>query len=354
MNNLDKILNNESDPMNKNNKNKNNYYYDKITKPINSIGYNSIFNPIKKSPKEIQNNKSNFINNSNISILKNNSKVKTIKKTESIKKNSNNEYLNRYNSINNIISTKKPNENGKIRINLNNKARNNSGGDQDLSYKLKILKKLEINEFFNNLKLNKYKKRVIPINTDNYYNINCNTSFNKKIKKINTSMNEKNYDEYYSNNNKNKLKLDLEIQNSISSRVIKNNNNNNNNNKNSFCSRNYNKIDNDKEILGNLKSSNSNIPKGYNNNKTLNLDNKKIFMKKEPKIIISPIMQKYKKDINMIKFNDLNKNENLNYINKNMINNVENYKTKTKHKYENSKNEYKINNNRDNLMKNKF
>ena len=352
--NLDKILNNESDPMNKNNKNKNNYYYDKITKPINSIGYNSIFNPIKKSPKEIQNNKSNFINNSNISILKNNSKVKTIKKTESIKKNSNNEYLNRYNSINNIISTKKPNENGKIRINLNNKARNNSGGDQDLSYKLKILKKLEINEFFNNLKLNKYKKRVIPINTDNYYNINCNTSFNKKIKKINTSMNEKNYDEYYSNNNKNKLKLDLEIQNSISSRVIKNNNNNNNNNKNSFCSRNYNKIDNDKEILGNLKSSNSNIPKGYNNNKTLNLDNKKIFMKKEPKIIISPIMQKYKKDINMIKFNDLNKNENLNYINKNMINNVENYKTKTKHKYENSKNEYKINNNRDNLMKNKF
>ena len=302
--NLDKILNNENEPINRNNKNQS-YYYEKNTKNINSVGYNSIFNQTKKSPNDIPKIKINYMNNNtNIKILKKNTNLKSFNRKM-------NDNLNRYNSNNNIIS-------------LRSKQKENScKGDKeyDLQYKYKLLRKLDLNEFFNNLKLNKNKKGIIPIKTENYYNINCNcnTSYNLKNKKINISVNKKKINNNNYNYCNNKKKLDLEIYNNMSSRIIKNNNN-----KYSFCSRNYNKIK-DKEKTANIKSSHnniSNLQKCYINNKTLNLDNKKIIIKKEPKIIITPIIQKYKDDINMNNCNEINNNENINYINKRKKNNI--------------------------------
>lgn len=72
---------------------------------------------------------------------------------------------------------------------------------------------------------------------------------------------------------------------------------NHKNNKYSFYSRNCNKGQTDKIIHSNVDIQKLNGP-----NKTLNLDNKKIEIKKQSKIIINPLLHKYKKDIN-------NKNE---------------------------------------------
>ena len=309
--NIDKILSYENERNNKNSKNQSYYYYDKHSKNINSVGYNSIFSQIKKTPKDISKIKTNYMNNNN----NNNTNIK-IKSFNGKKK----ENLIRYNSNNNIISSK-----NKIII-RNNKIPEDEN-EHDSQYKYQLLKKLEINEFFKNLKSNKIKKRIIPIKTENYYIANCNTSYNIKNKNVNTSLNEKKIEDYYNCNNNNykynnKKKLDLELHNYMSSRIIKNNNNK------YFCSRNFNKMDNDKEKTENIKSSHgkiTNLQKAYINNKTLNLDNKKIIMKKEPKILISPIMQKNKKDLDVIKCNELNKNENINYMNKKMNHNINNY-----------------------------
>ena len=323
--NLNKLLN-EKEFLIKNKKNKNSFYYDKFTKHLNSIGYNSIFNPIKKSPKEHLKIKKN---NTKINNVRNNSKIIALKKSEIFDIKQKNEIFEKYrnNSNSNILSSIKPKifslENEKIKYEINstriyiknktNKTNNNSGKDQIIKYKYKLLKQLDINEFLNNIKLNKNRKKIT--NTNIYDNLNCSTSYNKNINKVNTSINDKYYDEYFLNNNK--LKSDLYSQNSMRLKLNKNITN-----KNSFCSRNYNnKDENHNQIMNNSKYSNNNNQKIYYGNKTLNLDNKKIIIKKEPKIIISPISQKYKKDINIFKYNEVFKTENSNYNYNNNIHN---------------------------------
>ena len=301
-------------------KNKNNFYYEnKINKQYNSNGFNSIFKPVKKNQKETLKLK----NNTNLNIVKSNTKIIEIKKAEIPNKNQKNDMYekNKYKSNNNIISSIKPNifilENEKIK-NDNNSTRTKYkniilNNEEELKKKNKQVKKLDINEFLSNIKLNRNKKNIpINIDTNNNLNYNCNTSFNQKKNNINTSINEKKYEEYFKNN-KYKLNIEIDTQNNTSGRMNKNSNN-----KNSFCSRNYNKEEKYKQIVDNFKSPNSkSIQIKFNDNKTLNLDNKKIIIRNDSKIIISPISHKYKKDININNNNNkINRNENLNYINK--------------------------------------
>ena len=311
--NLFKILN-EKDLINKN---KYSFVSDKLSKPLNPSSYNNIFNPIQKCQKDLL--KYKIDNNNNLTNIKNNSNVISLKKYETSKSKTKNV------SNNNIILTIKPkilslekevitNENNTTRINLKNKVRNNSGNPQDLSYKYKMLKKLDVNvnDFFNNIKMNKKRKKLFTKNSDISFNCNYNSnaSFNQKIEKVNTSISDKNFNNNYKINKK-KLKLDIDsqnIQDIVSLRMNKNN-------KYSFCSRNCNKGT-DKII-----ETNTNFQKLIGPNKTLNLDNKRIIIKKDSKIIISPILQKYKKDIINFKVNGNNKIENLNYINKNLLHN---------------------------------
>jgi hypothetical protein len=81
-----------------------------------------------------------------------------------------------------------------------------------------------------------------------------------------------------------------------------------NNNKFSLYSRNYYEDGRDKQIR-----------KIFVNNKTLNLDNKKLKAKKDPKILINSVFQKHKKGY------QINRNENFNYINNNISNNEDNF-----------------------------
>ena len=288
-----------------------NYYYDKLKIPLNLSSYNSIF---KKNinPKKIYKIKKN---NTNLNNIKNNSKIIALKKSEIINKQPNKRNLekNRYNSNSNINASIKPkifsldNENIKndnsstTRLILNNKT-NNKVNEQNINYKYKILKKFDVNKFLNNIKSSKDKNKIFSLNIDYNNNTNCNTSYHKNHHKINTSLNDKNYIEYFQKN-RNKLKCDSYIENSLRLKINKDNNTN----KNSFCSRNYN----NEKTNNNIKSTKNKINK---NNKTLNLDGKNIILRKDKKIIISPITQKFKKDIKIPKGNVI-KTENINYIN---------------------------------------
>ena len=269
--------------------NENDFLTEKLSKPLNPKS-NNTFNPIQKFLKESPTIKKD---NTFLSNIKNNSKIISLKKNESSK--SKKKIIEKSDNFgHNIISSFKPkilslekdimkNDNNTTRINLKNKVRNNSGNEQELSYKYKMLKKMDINEFFNNIKLNKKGKIIFPKYTDTSYINNSNTSFNLKINKNNTSVSDKNFNKNYKTNKK-KLKLDLDSHN------IKNMTSlgmNHNNNKYSFYSRNFNKGLTDK-----ISHSNANVQKLNLPQKTLNLDNKKIEIKKQSKIIINPLLHK--------------------------------------------------------------
>jgi len=308
--NLNQILKDKE--ISKNNKINKNIIFEKNSKYLNSVGCNYILYPIKTSPKyKIKKNNSNINNISNIDKkpLKN-TKLISLKRNGLSNKKPKNEYNINSNRSNNIIFST-----NSSRINLKSK-RNNTGLGVGLgkggraiiknqnTYKSKIIKKLEINEFLNNVKLSKNKKKInTSISTENNLN-KINLSYNQKISRCNTSIYDKKWDEYYdNNNNKNnnldKQKYELDNQNSMSLRMK--------NNKFSLYSRNYYEDGKDKQIR-----------KIFVNNKTLNLDNKKIKVKKEPKILINSVFQKHKKGYK------INRNENFNYINNNS-NNEDNY-----------------------------
>ena len=315
-------INFNNEPIYKNKK----YYYclNKINNQINSKENNSIFRPNKKSPKEIIKLGNNINALKNYDILNKNNKSQKYDK-------------NKYKSNNNVISSINPNifslENEKIK-NDNNSTRikykslilNN---EEEIKKKNKIIKKLDINEFLKNISFNKKKKKIIPLNVETNYNIkyNCNTSFNKMKNNINSPMSTRKFGGNFKEN-KTKLNIEIETQNSMSFRMNKNNNN-----KNTCCSRNFINEGKFNQIKENSKSPYSSRQKIFNDNKTLNFDNKKIIIKKNSKIIISPILQKYKKDINFN--NEANKNENLNYINKNISNLDNNSLNKNKYKNKN-------------------
>jgi hypothetical protein len=251
-------------------------------------------------------------NNSNINNISymdkkpiKNTKLISLKRNGLSNKKSKNEYnINSNRSNNNIFS------NNSSRINLKSK-RNNAGmgigiakGGRTIiknqnTYKNKIIKKLEINEFLNNIMLGKNNKKInTSISTENNLN-KCNLSYNHKISRCNTSIYDKKWDDYYDNNNRknnlDKQKFELDEQNSMSLRMK--------NNKFSLYSRNYYEDGKDKQIR-----------KIFINNKTLNLDNKKFKVKKEAKILINSVFQKHKKGY------QINRNENFNYINNNSNN----------------------------------
>ena len=301
--NLNQILKDKE--ASKNNKVNRNNILEKNSKYLNSV----ILYPIKTSPKyKMKKNNSNINNISNIDKKQiKNSKLISLKRNGLSSKKSKNEYNINSNRSNNIIFST-----NSSRINLKRK-KNNAGMGAGIAkgcraiiknqntYKNKIIKKLEINEFLNNIKLGKNKKKInTSVNTENNLN-KCNLSFNHKISRCNTSIYDKKWDEYYDNNNNNKnnnldkQKCELDNQNSMSLRMK--------NNKFSLYSRNYYEDGNDKQIR-----------KIFINNKTLNLDNKKLKVKKEPKILINSLFQKHKKGY------QINRNENFNYINNNSNN----------------------------------
>ena len=299
--NLNQILKDKE--VSKNNKVNRNNILEKNSKYLNSV----ILYPIKTSPKyKMKKNNSNINNISNIDKKQiKNAKLISLKRNGLSSKKPKNEYNIVSNRSNNIIFST-----NSSRINLKRK-KNNAGMGTGIAkgcraiiknqntYKNRIIKKLEINEFLNNIKLGKNKKKInTSISTENNLN-KCNLSFNHKISRCNTSIYDKKWDEYYDNNNKNnnldKQKFELDNQNSMSLRMK--------NNKFSLYSRNYYEDRKDKQIR-----------KIFINNKTLNLDNKKLNVKKEPKILINSIFQKHKKGY------QINRNENFNYINNNSNN----------------------------------
>jgi len=299
--NLNQILKDKE--VSKNSKVNRNNILEKNSKYLNSV----ILYPIKTSPKyKMKKNNSNINNISNIDKKQiKNAKLISLKRNGLSSKKPKNEYNVNSNRSNNIIFST-----NSSRINLKRK-KNNAGMGAGVAkgcraiiknqntYKNRIIKKLEINEFLNNIKLGKNKKKInTSVSTENNLN-KCNLSFNHKISRCNTSIYDKKWDEYYDNNNKNnnldKQKFELDNQNSMSLRMK--------NNKFSLYSRNYYEDGKDKQIR-----------KIFINNKTLNLDNKKLKVKKEPKILINSIFQKHKKGY------QINRNENFNYINNNSNN----------------------------------
>ena len=289
--------------LSKNNKINRNNILEKNSKYLNSV----IIYPIKTSPKyKMKKNNSNINNISHIDKKPiKNTKLLSLKRNGLSNKKPKNEYNINSNKSNNIIFST-----NSSRINLKRK-RNNAGIGTGIAkgyraiiknqntYKNKIIKKLEINEFLNNIKLGNNKKKInTSVSTENNLN-KCNLSFNHKISRCNTSIYDKKWDEYYDNNNKNnnldKQKFELDNQNSMSLRMK--------NNKFSLYSRNYYEDGKDKQIR-----------KIFINNKTLNLDNKKFKVKKEAKILINSVFQKHKKGY------QINRNENFNYINNNSNN----------------------------------
>mgnify|MGYP002624194063 CR=1 FL=1 len=313
-----------------------NYYYDKNSKLYNSMSQNSIFNKKKKirnQKKFIIHNKiefdkkigkipkgTSFKKGQNININFN-SKPK-IEFFEKQKSNSNNNSYRNYNH-HNIFSF----ETGKIKIrsNLNSnrdrnnkdkiyrkKARNDSNRSNNSNDKIKIAKRLELNEFLNNMKISKDEKNIVTTSNDLNFSTSGNQSDTLKISRINTSINNKNCYKYFeSSTNSNAF----EFQGNNSLRI--------NNSKYISDSRNfYSNGEPQHHIIKRIKSSNNNnIIKDYCNCEleSLNLDGN---MKDESKIIISPIIHKQKKDINIF----MKRENNINF------GNVEN-KCKNKIKY---------------------
>ena len=341
--NLDKIINNtdnDNDIDNNNNKDdiKNkNYFYEKTSKLLNSMSYNSIFHKNKKQKIEKNRKNINVQNRTEINKkIQSIPKIKTFKKSEklnidiNINNKSKNENIeaNRCNSNNHInnkrelLSLETDKINNKNNLNANrdrdnniknknkNKNRNNSIRDINIDdIKYKIIKRLELNEFLNNMKINKEKNNINLLTNDNIINNSGSQIDIKSLDRINTSINNKNYYNNYFENNK---------QNYEENKNIKYNN------KYNLSSRNY-KNENQKK-LENLKCLNNNDIKGNNNNncKCINLNYKgKIINKKEPKNI--PLLYKNKKLLDMINnikknINDLNiGNKYINKLNYNQI-----------------------------------
>ena len=300
-----------------NNKKYNNiYFYNKFKKHLNSIGYNSIYHPPKENLK-LSKEKKNNLNIHNITEIqkssKKNTRIISLKRSGLINKNPKNEY--KYFCKNSFVSPI-----NSTRIELLNKIRNNSGNnnESDLNTsKNKIIQKLEIKEFINNIKSSKYKYN--QLNTENSlinFN-NCNTSYDKKINRFDTNIYLKKKDRNFEN----KQKLESDIQKSMS---LRNNNNINYSRNNIFGDKN-------KKNIANLKTCNNNLIKSFIENKNLILNNKKNAIKKETHIIKNPILSRHKKDASLIKVNEKNNTEKSNYINKKIINNSQNsYKNKLK------------------------
>ena len=354
---LDKILNaNEND--NKYNSNtSSNYYYDKNSKLYNSMSYNSIFSD-KRMLKKRNQKKINFYNKTELD-----KKIKMIPKGKAIKKESNldininkmnekyryNVNTNVSNSYNHHKLLSLETEKIKNRNNLNyNRARNyknelyknntmnNSNGRTSKDdTKIKMIKKLELNEFLNNLKIKKNKKNIITASTDLNFSSSGNQSVTLKMSKINTSINNQNCKVNFEKINYNALDLqgNKTLRNNISKYVIcsKNvSNNNSNEQKHHFVKK--------------IKPINNNKIKGYCNNdlKSLKLVSKiKKIIKTEPKVIIGPIIPKNKKNINMLMKNENNIN-------------LENVENKYKNKLKCAQIDNKVNSNGFTLGKNEF
>ena len=334
------LIDNNKKHLNISNKN---YYYDKDSKLYNSMSQNSIFNNNKN--KKIRNQKKYIIHNK----IEFDKKIGKIPKGTSFKKgqhlynnfnnkpkieyfekhksNSNNNSYRNYNSHNMLsLETEKI----KSKSNLNTKRdrnykdkiykkkpRNDSNKSNNSNDKIKIAKKLELNEFLNNMKINKDEKNIVTTSNDLNFSTSGNQSDTLKISRINTSINNKNCYKYFeSSNNSNAF----EFQGNNSLRI--------NNSKYISDSRNfYNVSEPFHQIIKRIKSTNNNnIIKDYCNcdNESLNLDGN---MKKESKAIISPIIHKQKKDPNILMKSENNINfENLEnkYKNKIKYNQIDN------------------------------
>ena len=313
--NLDKILkDNEEDNKNKQNKlNNNNDYYGKYNQLLNSMSYNSIFNQNKNSnlDKKKKNNDSGKIGNDKK--IKNIPKIKSFRKNEKLNININmnnkrkNECLEKYrcnsnSNINNkkIISLEVENEKIKNknylnsnRENYSNKIRNNSNRETDKNdLKYKMIKRLELNEFLNNIKIEEDNNKFNILTNVNNFNTSNNHSEIKKISRINTSVNI-NFSEDFDNNKKKKLD-------NPDNKILKNN-------KYSIDSKSYDKIQSQIEKI--KLNKNSYIKESNNENKLLNLRNKN-----GKKIVISPKLPKNEKDLEIIK----NRIKNMNEINNNI------------------------------------
>ena len=331
---IEEILNDD----NKNNLNisNKNYYYDKDLKLFNSMSQNSIFNNNKN--KKIRNQKKFIIHNK----IECDKKIGKIPKGTSFKKgqnlfnnfnykskieyfekhksNSNNNSYRNYN-YHNILSLET--EKIKSRSNLNTnrdrnykdkiykkKPRNYSNRSNNSNDKIKIAKRLELNEFLNNKKISNDEKNIVTTSNDLNFSTSGNQSDTLKISRINTSINNKNCYKYFeSSTNSNAF----EFQGNNSLRI--------NNSKYIFDSKKfYNEGEPFHHIIKRIKSiNNNNIVKDYCNceNESLNLEDN---MKKESKVIISPIIHKQKKGINILMKSENNINfENIENKYKNKI-----------------------------------
>ena len=80
------------------------------------------------------------------------------------------------------------------------KTRNNSNRSNNSSdIKFKIIKRLELNDFLNNIKINRDKKNAITTSNELNFSTSGNQSDTIKMSRINTSINNKNYYEYFEN-----------------------------------------------------------------------------------------------------------------------------------------------------------
>ena len=312
---LDKILN-YNDINKKNNKeniNNNNNYYDKCRKLLNSMSQNSIFYQNKNQKIENRKKLYNVYKTENDKKIKKIPKIKTFKKNEILNININinnkrkNEYFAKYrcNSNTNInnkkilsleIEKEKIKPKNHLISNRDNKNRNNSNKQNKNELKYKIIKKIELNDFLNNINKENKSINIITNNTNNTNNSNYYTSTNqsdrRKIYRINTSLNYKNV--YENNKDYQKLKHNkytLDSKNNKTQSQIENIKNNKNN-----------------EYKG-----------GVNREKKIfNFDNKiRIINKKELKAIISPKLKNKKETDDKKNMNDVNLeikyNINLNY-----------------------------------------
>ena len=170
------------------------------------------------------------------------------------------------------------------------KTRNDSNRSNNSNDKIKIAKKLELNEFLNNMKISKDEKNIVTTSNDMNFSTSGNQSDTLKISRINTSINNKNCYKYFeSSTNSN----EFEFQGNNNLRI--------NNSKYISDSRNFNNAGGSfHKIIKRIKSTNNNnIIKDYFNceNESLNLHGN---MKRESKAIISPIIHKQKKGINIL------------------------------------------------------
>ncbi len=337
---IDKILNhNENEKPNMNNLelSNENYYYNNSSRLLNSMSHNSIFNSNKNN--KIRNPKKYiFHNNTEVDKkLKKIPKTKTFKKGQSSNINFNNKQKieifdknkcnNKYNNNCNqhkIFSLETEKIKNRNNLNYNrdrnhkasdykSKTRNNSNKSNNSNdIKFKIIKRLKLNDFLNN-KINKDKKNIITTSNELNFSTSGNQSDIVKMSRINTSINNKNCYEYFERGKTNPL----ELKGNKSLRI--------NNPKYSFGSRNFYNIGERNQIQNKIKPKNSSILKQYsiNEQKYNNLDSKiKIIIKKEPKTIISPIIPKHKKEINIFMKSENNINfENVDYKYKNKLKN---------------------------------